>query len=127
MLENFIHPDGRCALCTKEHFIQEFETWSSGNANIDKIIQESQINSYYDMLQWIPYDDFQNIEHIADGGYGSVHSAKLENGIKLHWNFIKQDWKYEPMGHKVALKEIKDSRYDITEFLKVVCFFIFKI
>ncbi|CAG8569738.1 3645_t:CDS:2 [Diversispora eburnea] len=118
--QNFIFSDGKCVLCTKEYFIQEFKTWSSGNFNIDKIIQESQINSICDKLQWMPYDNFQNIEHIADGGHGSVNSAKLKNGIKWNWNFIKKDWEYVLIGYKVALKEIKDSRYDIVEFLKVV-------
>ncbi|RHZ78867.1 hypothetical protein Glove_155g91 [Diversispora epigaea] len=82
--------DGTCSLCSREHYIQEFKTWSSGNSNIDNFIQESQINNNYDRLQWIPYDNFQNINHIADGGC------------------------------KVALKEIKDSRFDIFEFLKVM-------
>ncbi|RHZ84254.1 hypothetical protein Glove_84g91 [Diversispora epigaea] len=60
---------------TKEHFIREFKTWSSGNANADKIIQEFQINNKDNNL------------HIADGGgHGSVHSAELENGTKSHWN-----------------------------------------
>ncbi|RHZ84180.1 hypothetical protein Glove_84g139 [Diversispora epigaea] len=117
--KNFILSDRTCFLCTKEHFIQEFETWSSGNANIDKIIQESQINDIRRKLHWIPYDNFQNIEHIADGGHGSVYSAKLENGMKREWNFIKKDWEYYLIGHKVALKEIKDSRCDM-DFLKVV-------
>ncbi|RHZ84237.1 hypothetical protein Glove_84g41 [Diversispora epigaea] len=111
---------GRCSLCTREHFIQEFKTWSSGNDRIDMIIQESQINSVYGKLQWIPYVNFQNIEHIEDGGHGSVNSAKLENGIKANWNFIKQDWEFDLIGAKVALKEIKDFRYDIAEFLKVI-------
>ncbi|RHZ84285.1 hypothetical protein Glove_84g2 [Diversispora epigaea] len=117
--KNYIRYE-RCSLCTKECFIQEFETWSSGNAKIDEIIQKAQTSNIYNKLHWIPYDNFQNIEHIADGGYGSVCSAKLENGIKRDWNFIKQDWEYELIGCKVALKEIKDSRYDIAEFLKVV-------
>ncbi|CAG8537326.1 18_t:CDS:2 [Diversispora eburnea] len=117
--KNSIRSSGRCNLCTKEHFIQEFKTWTSGNANIDKIIQESQINFFYDKIQWIPYN-FQNIKHIADGGYGSVNSAKLGQGVKWNWNFIKQDWEYDLIGRKVALKEIKDSRYDIVEFLKVI-------
>ncbi|RHZ44146.1 hypothetical protein Glove_756g19 [Diversispora epigaea] len=118
--KNSILSDGRCSLCTKEYFIQEFKTWSSGNADIDKIIQESQINKSYG-LQWISYDDdFKEIKHIADGSHGSVYSAKLENGIKENWNFIKRDWKYHSIGCKVALKEIKDSRYDIVEFLKVI-------
>ncbi|RHZ78910.1 hypothetical protein Glove_155g129 [Diversispora epigaea] len=108
-----------CLTCTKEKFIQEFKTWSSGNANIDKIIQESQSNIYY-KLHWIPYDNFQNIEHIADGGHGSVYSAEMENVIKLNWNFIKQDWEYALIGSKVALKEIEDSRYDLVEFFKLI-------
>ncbi|RHZ78873.1 hypothetical protein Glove_155g68 [Diversispora epigaea] len=116
--QNFIY-DGKCYLCTKEHFIQEFKTWSSGNADIDKIIQDTQINSFHE-LQWISYDNFQNIEHIADGGHGSLYSAKLKNGIKLNWNFIKQDWEYYLIRKKVAFKEINDSRYDIVEFLKVI-------
>ncbi|CAG8598629.1 8721_t:CDS:2, partial [Diversispora eburnea] len=37
----------------------------------------------------------------------------------MDWNFLKKDWNYALIGQKVALKEIKDSRYDIAEFLKV--------
>ncbi|RHZ83952.1 hypothetical protein Glove_86g86 [Diversispora epigaea] len=118
--QNFIRSNGICDLCTKEHFIQEFNTWSSENANSDKLIQESQINSIYKKLHMIPYDNFHNIKHIAEGGNGSVYSAKLENGIKWNWNFINQNWEYCLIGYEVALKEIKDSRYDIVEFLKVV-------
>ncbi|RHZ78878.1 hypothetical protein Glove_155g64 [Diversispora epigaea] len=121
--ENLTDKNERCSLCTKEHFIQEFKTWSSGNVNIDKTIQESQTNNLYYSLHWIPYDNFQNIKHIANSGRGSVYSAKLENGIKLFWNSINQDWEYHLIGKKVALKEIKDSRYDIVEFLKATKIF----
>ncbi|RHZ78863.1 hypothetical protein Glove_155g14 [Diversispora epigaea] len=116
--QNFIRSNGNCDLCTKEHFIQEFKTWSSGNAEIDEIIQEFPINNIYDKLHWIPYNNFQNIKHIADGGHGSVYSAELQNGIKWYWNFNTRDWEYEFIGYEVALKEIKDSRFDIVEFLK---------
>ncbi|RHZ48170.1 hypothetical protein Glove_557g71 [Diversispora epigaea] len=85
---------GRCYSCTKGHFIPEFKTWSNGNANIDKILQESQINDIHNKLQWIPNDNFQNIEHIADG-----------LGISLN-------------SFKFALKEIKDSGY-AAEFLNI--------
>ncbi|RHZ84247.1 hypothetical protein Glove_84g106 [Diversispora epigaea] len=114
---NLIHSVGLCDFCTKEHFIQEFKNWSSGNTNIDKIMQESQIKNRYNKLHWIPYDNFQNIEYIADCDYGSVYSAKLENGIKWKWNFIKQDWRYRLKDFKVALKEIKNSRYDIVRVI----------
>src|SRR6185369_42926 len=104
-----------CDLCTKEHFIQEFKTWSSGNADIDEIIQEFPINNIYNKLHWIPYNNFQNIKHVVDGGNGSVYSAELKNGIKWYMNFNTRDWEYELIGYEVALKEIKDSRYDIVE------------
>ncbi|RHZ78914.1 hypothetical protein Glove_155g121 [Diversispora epigaea] len=115
-----LYIDGFCLFCNKENFVKEFKTWSSGNTDIDKIIQESQINNNCDKLHWIPYNNFQNIKHVADGGHGSVYSAEIENGIKSKWNFHKKDWKYDLIGKKVALKEIKDSRFDIVEFLKVM-------
>ncbi|RHZ65780.1 hypothetical protein Glove_311g9 [Diversispora epigaea] len=80
-------------------------TWSSGNNNVDKIIQESQKHG----LQWMLYDDFKEIKHIADGGHGPVYFAKLKNY-----------WEYNFISDKVVLKEIKDSRYDIAKFLKVI-------
>ncbi|RHZ78905.1 hypothetical protein Glove_155g54 [Diversispora epigaea] len=30
-IQNLIYKDGRCSLCTKNHFSREFKTWSSGN------------------------------------------------------------------------------------------------
>ena len=120
--KNYIeHSNGGCYLCTKEHFIKEFEIWTSGNVEIDKVIQESQTSNPDYFLQWISCFNFQDITHIASGGYGFVYSATLKNGIKNYWNFNKQNWEYEGVGKKVALKEIRGSGYDISEFLKEVC------
>ncbi|RHZ86098.1 hypothetical protein Glove_54g16 [Diversispora epigaea] len=104
---------GFCELCTTKHSIQE---------QIDKDIQEFQKNNgyYEDKLKWISYDNFRDIKHIGDGGYGSVYSTELKNGIKWRWNFNKQDWEYYYVGYKVALKEINDSRHDVSKFLKEV-------
>ena len=125
--KNYIdHSSGYCNLCTKEHLMKEFETWTSGNDEIDKVIQENQTSNssyYYSYpLQWIPYDNFQDITHPVDVGYGTVYSAILKDGIKDHWNFNTRNWEYESVGGKVALKEIRDSRYDISEILKEVRF-----
>ena len=121
--ENYVnHDNGRCDLCTKEQFIKEFGTWTSGNDEIDKVIQENQTSNssyYYSYpLQWIPYDNFQDITHLADGGYGTVYSTILKNGVKSYWNFNKRSWEYEWIGENVALKEI----YEISEFLNEVRF-----
>ncbi|RHZ65770.1 hypothetical protein Glove_311g26 [Diversispora epigaea] len=101
----------------------QFGIWSSGNADVDEFVQESQKNyqGYYgNRIQWIPYDNFLGINHLANGGYGSVYSAILKNGIKSHWNLNKQDWEYSFVDKKAALKEINDSRHDTSKFLKEV-------
>lgn len=121
---NHISPSiGNCKICTKEHFMQEFETWSSGNVNLDKVIQEFQLKVGF-KLHWVPYDNFHNITYMADGGFSTVYSAILKNGIKGHWNYRKKDWNYIYTGCPVALKELKDSSYDLNEFLKEVIIFV---
>ncbi|RHZ65759.1 hypothetical protein Glove_311g16 [Diversispora epigaea] len=103
----------------KERSNQEFRTWSSGNVELNKIIQEYE-KKYGSKLLWIPYDNFRDVKHIADGAYGSVYTAISKNDIKLRWNFNKQVWEYHSAGNKVALKEINNSRNNVSEFLKEV-------
>ncbi|RHZ58634.1 hypothetical protein Glove_372g79 [Diversispora epigaea] len=99
---------------TKEHFIEKFGTWSSGNYNIDKIIQESQINNPAKNLQWIPYENFHDTNHIADSEYYTLYSARLRN-----YMICDLDCEYE-YRDVVALKELKDYKYDILKFIKAV-------
>ena len=65
-LKNLIR-DETYFLCIWEHLVQEFKTWSKGDDDIDKIIQESQTDDIGGKLYWIPYNNFQNIEHVTDG------------------------------------------------------------
>ncbi|RHZ82333.1 hypothetical protein Glove_109g208 [Diversispora epigaea] len=99
---------------TKEDFIKKFGTWSSGNTDIDKIIQESQINNPEFSLRWIPYDTFYDTEHIADSKYYTLHSARLRN-----YKICNLDCEYEHRG-TVSLKELKDYRHDVLKFIKVI-------
>ncbi|RHZ82488.1 hypothetical protein Glove_109g173 [Diversispora epigaea] len=93
---------------TKEDFIKKFGTWSSGNTNIDKIIQESRIEYPKFSLKWIPYENFHYTKRIADNKYYTLHLARLRN-----YMIDEQDC-------VVALKELKDYRYDILEFIKAI-------
>ncbi|RHZ82535.1 hypothetical protein Glove_109g225 [Diversispora epigaea] len=92
----------------REHFIKKFGTWSSGNANIDKIIQESQIEYPAYSLQWIPYENFHDTERIADNKYYTLHLATLRNYMIYERDCI------------VALKELKDYGYDILKFFEAI-------
>ncbi|CAB4410198.1 unnamed protein product [Rhizophagus irregularis] len=60
-----------CKACEMKRFEQHFESWSSGNDDIDCFILESQLNStnFFDHLEWISFDRLQDVESIGDGDY----------------------------------------------------------
>ena len=110
-----------CKTCNRKHFQQKFEKWTSGNVDIDKFIQEAQLsaNEFYQVLEWIPYDRFCNIEYIAKGGFGKVYKANWIDGYIRNWDNKNQNWKrYGSMN--VALKSLNNSQNVTMEFLNEV-------
>ena len=58
--------------------VQNNYIWISGNEKIDDFIQERQlkINNYDDIvLEWIPYNHFNEIKEISKNGLITVYSA----------------------------------------------------
>src|SRR5437764_2462141 len=66
-----------CQSCNVKRFQQNFKIWSSGNHDIDKYIQNVQLKAkdYREILEWIEYDRFENVEYLAMGDLGSVYKA----------------------------------------------------
>src|SRR3954471_4129062 len=64
-----------CNLCNAKIFKENFKNWSSGNINIDKFIQDTQLSAknHFNVLEWIAYDKFSEKTYIAKGGYGTVY------------------------------------------------------
>jgi len=62
---------GQCNyyMCSAIRFQQYFDNWTSGNNDIDKFIQDTQLSAHgYNVknaLEWIPYDRFYDIKYIA--------------------------------------------------------------
>ena len=58
-----------CQPCNSKRFQQNFKNWTSGNDEVDKFIQKTQLNAKEDkeILEWIEYDRFENIEYIIKG------------------------------------------------------------
>ncbi|GBC30876.2 kinase-like domain-containing protein [Rhizophagus irregularis DAOM 181602=DAOM 197198] len=67
-----------CQSCNAKRFKDNFKNWTSGNKNIDEFIQQSQLNavSYDTFLEWIPFEKFQNITYIAEGGFDFLNEIK---------------------------------------------------
>jgi hypothetical protein len=111
-----------CNRCNAKHFQQNFKNWTSGNVDIDKFIQHTQLsaNRYDKVLEWIPYDRFYDIKYIAKGGFGKVYKANWIDGPILEWDNKNQNWKrYEP-NKFVALKSLNNSKNITSEFLNEV-------
>ena len=83
-----------CQSCNSKHFQQDFNKWTSGNKEIDEFIQNFQLNAtcWQEVLEWIPYEKFENIEYLAKGGFGTVHKAFWIDGYIWNWDINQNKW-----------------------------------
>ncbi|UZO17148.1 uncharacterized protein OCT59_008509 [Rhizophagus irregularis] len=100
--------------------------WISGNDKIDDFIQERQlkINNYYNVVpEWIPYDQFNEIQVIGTNGFITVYSAIWKDGPLYKeintWDIWSDGWNKNyarDSDKKVALICLHNSQ-DSIEFL----------
>jgi hypothetical protein len=97
--------------------VQKNFTWLSGNEQIDDFIQEMQLNvkDYNDIvLEWIPYDQFNEIKEIGKSNSITVYSAIWKDG-PLYYNDYGEYIRNSNI--KVTLKCLQNSQNTI-EILK---------
>ncbi|EXX58464.1 Ypk2p [Rhizophagus irregularis DAOM 197198w] len=112
-------------ICNTIHFQQKFLDWTSGNNNVDKFIQDTQLLAHDDddiknVLEWIPYDRFYNIEYIAKGGFGKIYKANWIDGYMSNWNIKDQNWKRYNQNMIIALKSLDNSKNVTLEFMNEI-------
>ena len=95
-------------------FQQDLFNLTTGNKFIDKFIQESQQNAKYtnQILEWIPYNKFKNIEYLDKGEFSTIYKAIWLDGPIDDWNFDKQQWDRwtsQEKGYEVILKNLNNS------------------
>ncbi|CAB4442367.1 unnamed protein product [Rhizophagus irregularis] len=103
-------------LCYAIHFQQNFVNWNSGNNDIDKFIQNTQLlahNSVNDILEWIPYNRFYNINCITKK---KVYKANWIDGNISHWNDENQNWERKNQNMIVTMKKLKNLKNIELEF-----------
>ena len=72
-----------CNPCQINYLKHKFTNWTSGNEKIDNLIQEMQlkISESSDIIfEWIPYNQFIDIEEIGDDGFAKIYSAIWKDG-----------------------------------------------
>ncbi|GBC26883.2 kinase-like domain-containing protein [Rhizophagus irregularis DAOM 181602=DAOM 197198] len=87
----------------------------SGNQVIDDFIRYTQSNYAIiegGKMEFIPYDQFKNIEFIAEGGFSKIYKAIWVNGPINNWDEIKHnDWNItRNNNYTVVLKKLNNSK-----------------
>jgi hypothetical protein len=77
-----------CRMCNSKRFQQNFKNWTSGNNEVDKFIQKAQLKAKIndEILEWIEYDRFENVEYLAKGGFGTIYKAIWKDGYLKEWD-----------------------------------------
>src|SRR5205823_3665260 len=115
-------------ICYAKRFQLNFKNWTSGNNDIDKFIQDTQLSAhyssrytvYYKPLEWIPYDRFYDIKYIAKGGFGKVYRANWIDGSIVKWDDENENWQRYNQNRFVALKSLNNSKNVTLEFMNEV-------
>ena len=105
---------------------ENFPYWTSGNKEIDELIQYTQLNATQacDYLEWIPFEKFEMVKYIGRGGFSVVYSALWMEGPRWIWDDGAQEWtRAGPMN--VALKRLDNSQNISSSYIDRVLNFLF--
>ncbi|GBC04731.1 hypothetical protein RclHR1_05830009 [Rhizophagus clarus] len=110
-----------CRSCNSKHYRQNFKNWTSRNHDVDEFIQKAQLKAknFREIIEWIEYDKFEDIDYLAKGGFGTTYKAIWKDGF-MDWNYRKGQMKRNGKT-RVALKWLHNSSQEITaDILKEV-------
>ncbi|GBB90258.1 hypothetical protein RclHR1_17150002 [Rhizophagus clarus] len=97
-----------CELCIRNYLKANFPNWKSGNDNIDNLIRKCQMETLRPdkIVEWIPYNNLQNIRYKTRGGFSEIYTADWIDGGYDEWNSNEKQLKRKG-SHKVILKRLE--------------------
>ncbi|EXX74014.1 hypothetical protein RirG_054990 [Rhizophagus irregularis DAOM 197198w] len=98
-----------CEICVRNYLKAKFSNWTSRNVNIDNLIQACQSETHHPrmIVEWIPYNNLQNIRYLTKGGFSEIYTAFWIDGRYNEWDCKVQQLKR--LGRqKVILKELEN-------------------
>ena len=99
-----------CELCVRNYLKANFSNWTSGNRDIDNLIQHCQMNTLtpYMIIEWIPFNKLRNIEYLTKGGCSEIYTADWIDGRYFEWDSKEQQLNRFGM-QKVAIKILEND------------------
>src|SRR6185369_7469244 len=81
-----------CEHCVRSYLKAKFSNWTSGNDDINNLIQKCQIDALEpdSIPEWIPYNNLQNIKYLTKGGCSEIYTADWIGGSYNEWDSNKQ-------------------------------------
>ncbi|EXX56136.1 Mkk2p [Rhizophagus irregularis DAOM 197198w] len=94
-----------CHVCYE---VKRYNVKQSGNKVIDDFIRNTQISLVKNAgkMEFVPYDQFKNIEFIAEGGFSKVYKAIWIKGPVRGWNYRSSN---RLGNYPVVLKKLNNS------------------
>ena len=115
------YSDKFCERCISLHLQSLFNTWTSGNKIIDDFIHKCQILSSLpgNILEWIPFEEFKNVEKLTEGGFSTIYTATWTRGYLCDYDENKKEFSYLE-NQLVVLKSLNNSSNPGKAFFKEV-------
>ena len=109
--------DWDCNPCGRYHKQFYKAEWSSGDEEIDSLINECNkitINNYK-FFEWIPFERFTNVEYLAKGGFATIYKSDWLDGPLNKWDHKEN--KFKRWGSEtVVLKTLNNTKQITPEF-----------
>ena len=111
-----------CEYCVQIYLKAKFSTWTSGNNEIDNLIQQCQMETLAPdrIVEWIPYNNLQNIEYLTKGGCSEIYIADWNDGYYVEWDSKDQQLKRYGT-KKVILKKLENVESANRTWFEEVC------
>ncbi|RIA89286.1 kinase-like domain-containing protein [Glomus cerebriforme] len=113
-----------CNSCQIQEVENNFKNWTGENEEIGYFIQQTQLKAkdFDQFIQWMPYEGFDHIKKIGQGGFAKVYEAIWCDGPIWNWNSKSKKWESND-SCKVALKVLEGSK-DSTKFLEEISAYV---
>jgi hypothetical protein len=111
-----------CEYCIRNYLKARFSNWSSGNNDIDNLIQKCQLETIDPemIIEWIPYNNLENINYLTEGGFSKIYTAIWISGGYYEWDSEKQQLE-RFVNHSVVLKELENVESASQSWFEEVC------